>query len=345
MTEAAERNLLKTLAQMCRARGFSDGTELLDVLVRASRASVSIAPSDVPDRFSLPNGLSKGKAADFANEILSAAGAKVSSEREELVPMVMIVTALPLEAQAVAEYLDEIREVEHPTTGSLYQVGRFSGPPAFDVAVVVTAAGNESAAMETERAIHQFRPTVALFVGVAGGVKDDVVVGDVVAADHVYDYSSAKEGEGYIHSRVKTAKATYAAIQRARVIASTRAWVAVVKRGSPTSDSREPVALIKPIAAGPRLLASTGSPTALWIKQHANDALAVEMEGYGFHAALSAYPGIEAMVVRGISDVVDGKSAQSDKAWQPVAASRAAAFALTVAAGLVRSAEVKRPNR
>ncbi|MDQ1173416.1 nucleoside phosphorylase [Microbacterium testaceum] len=345
MTEAAERSIVKTLTQMCRARGMRDGTVLLDVLVRAHRDSVNVAPSDVPDEFSLPNGLSKGKAADFANEILSAAGAKVSGKRGELLPMVMIVTALPLEADAVAEYLDAIREVEHPTTGSLYQVGRFPGPPAFDVAVVVTAPGNESAAMETERAIHQFHPTIALFVGVAGGVKDDVAVGDVVAADYVYDYSSAKEGEGFIHARVKTAKATYAAIQRARVVASTKAWVAVVKRDSPTSDSGEPAALIKPIAAGPRLLASTGAPTALWIKEHANDALAVEMEGYGFHAALSAYPDIEAIVVRGISDVVDGKSAQSDKAWQPVAASRAAAFALTVAAGLVRSAEAKRSSR
>lgn len=342
MTEVAERKIVKTLTQMCRARGYRDGTALLDVLVQAYRASVAVLPSDVPGEFCVANGLSKGKAADFANKVLATAVAAEPSRRGEPVPMVMIVTALPLEADAVAEYLEAVREVEHPTTGSLYQVGRFAGPPAFDVAVVVTAPGNESAAMETERAIHQFRPAIALFVGVAGGVKDDVTVGDVVVADYVYDYSSAKEGEGFIHARVKTAKATYAAIQRARVVASSREWVAIAKRDSPTSDSREPVALIKPIAAGPRLLASTEAPTALWIKEHANDALAVEMEGFGFHAALSAYPDIEALVVRGISDVVDGKSAQSDKAWQPVAASRAAAFALTLASGLVRSAEAKR---
>lgn len=71
-------------------------------------------------------------------------------------------------------------------------------------------------------------------------------------------------------------------------------------------------------------------------------ALAVEMEGYGFHNALSAYTDIQAIVVRGVSDVVDGKSSVSDRAWQPVAASRAAAFALTVAAGLVESSANKR---
>lgn len=344
MTQASERKIVRTLTQKCRAHGFRDGTALLEVLVKAFRDSVKVAPSDVPEQFLVPNGLTKAKAADFANEILDAVRADEPSKQEQPVPMVMIVTALSLEAEAVAEYLEDIREVEHPTTGSLYQLGRFPGPPRFDVAVVVTAPGNESAAMETERAIHLFSPVIALFVGVAGGVKDDVTVGDVVAADYVYDYSSAKEGDGLVRARIKTAQASYAAIQRARVVASSKAWVSVVKRGSPSSDARDPIALIKPIAAGPRLLASTDAPTALWIKDHCNDAQAVEMEGYGFHASLSAYPGIEALVVRGISDVVDGKSAHNDKAWQPVAASRAAAFALTVASGLIRSTEAKRTS-
>ncbi|WP_192496716.1 5'-methylthioadenosine/S-adenosylhomocysteine nucleosidase [Pseudoclavibacter sp. CFCC 13796] len=257
----------------------------------------------------------------------------------------MIVTALSLEAEAVAEYLEDVREVEHPITGSIYQVGRFNGSLMFDVAIVVTAPGNDFAAMETERAIQHFRPAVALFVGVAGGVKDDVVIGDVVAADYVYDYSSAKEGDGFVRARIKTANATYAAVQRARAVASSRAWIPLIKRQPPLANAPVPSALIKPIAAGPRLLTATDAPTALWIKQHCGDALAVEMEGYGFHAAMSAYPDINAMVVRGVSDVVDGKSTEADKEWQPVAASRAAAFALTLATGLLQSSVKKQSNR
>jgi hypothetical protein len=64
------------------------------------------------------------------------------------------------------------------------------------------------------------------------------------------------------------------------------------------------------------------------------DALALEMEGYGFLKAAHAHSGLEALVVRGISDLLEGK-ADADKGGSQERASRhAAAFAFQVLAKL-----------
>jgi hypothetical protein len=61
------------------------------------------------------------------------------------------------------------------------------------------------------------------------------------------------------------------------------------------------------------------------IEEHGSDAHAVEMEGYGavFAAEMERIP---IMVVRGISDMLAGKTAQGDAVLQPLAAIFAAAF-------------------
>lgn len=294
MTSPDDREVVQAVLRTCAARGLQQGDLLVPPLVRARNTAGKV--SSIPAAFCAVNGLTRAAAADLANDILSdlpAVRPSVTAEpsspitssrppselrgrsrnqKMPAIPTVLVVTALSLEASEVVAYLADVREVEHPTTGSLYQVGRFEGPPEFEVAVVVTGAGNESAATETERAIQRFNPTVALFVGVAGGLKEDVVIGDVVAADYVYDYSSAKEGAEFVQARIKTASASYAARQRAHSIASSGSWISLIKRPPPTDDAPDPNAFVKPIAAGPKLLASTDAPTAVWIRQHCGDA-------------------------------------------------------------------------
>lgn len=56
--------------------------------------------------------------------------------------------------------------------GYVYEKGFFVGRYRWQVAVGEIGAGNDGAAFEAERAINYFNPSVAVFVGVAGGVKD-----------------------------------------------------------------------------------------------------------------------------------------------------------------------------
>ena len=80
------------------------------------------------------------------------------------------------------------RKTEH-VTGTVFHRGVVEG---WDVVVAEVGPGNAPAAVIAERAIGRFGPAVALFVGVAGGIKD-VAIGDVVVATKVYGYESGKE--------------------------------------------------------------------------------------------------------------------------------------------------------
>lgn len=109
----------------------------------------------------------------------------------------VVITALPAEFTAVREHLDNIRTEIHPE-GTVYEIGWLvSTSPGWEVSLVEIGKGNPRAAMETERAVQFFRPHVALFVGVAGGLKD-VTLGDVVAGTKIYGYEFGKVANDFL---------------------------------------------------------------------------------------------------------------------------------------------------
>ncbi|MBC6473267.1 MAG: hypothetical protein GDA48_10985 [Hormoscilla sp. GM102CHS1] len=62
------------------------------------------------------------------------------------------------------------------------------------------------------------------------------------------------------------------------------------------------------------------------------------MEGFGFLKAAFAYPQIKAIVIRGISDLIDGKnddSVEPERERQKKASERASAFAFAVLGKIV----------
>jgi nucleoside phosphorylase len=95
-----------------------------------------------------------------------------------------MVTALEVETRAVLRQLGKL--TVETVNGTGFFKGHFEG---WDVAVVEAVPGNARAATIAVRAIEHYKPDVALFVGVAGGVKD-VAIGDVVVATKVYGYES-----------------------------------------------------------------------------------------------------------------------------------------------------------
>src|SRR4051794_14993756 len=93
--------------------------------------------------------------------------------------LAVIITALPVERAAVIEHIRDVGE-EPELRGSIYRRGVFDDrSDPWGIVVAEIGAGNEGAAAEVERVIAHYSPQVAMFVGVAGAVKD-LTQGDVV---------------------------------------------------------------------------------------------------------------------------------------------------------------------
>jgi nucleoside phosphorylase len=251
----------------------------------------------------------------------------------------IVLTALPVEYRAVRAHLAHPQEETHPQ-GTIYERGRFlSTAQTWEIAIVEIGQGNPTAAAEAERAIRFFEPYVILFVGVAGGLKD-MAPGDVVAASQVYGYEFGKD-EAAFKPRPRLGSSTYRIVQRARAESRKGNWLRRIQEPSST----RPRAFVGPIAAGAKVVASTRSATYEFIRECYGDALAVEMEGYGFLEAAHANPALEALVVRGVSDLVDGKSESDAQGFQEIAARNASAFAFEILANFQLPNEISDKKR
>jgi len=236
----------------------------------------------------------------------------------------VVITALSLECLAIREYLTNVAVVSHPQ-GTVYDVGTFASSAGnWKIAIAQAGPGNVAAAIETERAVAFFEPSFVFFCGVAGGLKD-LQLGDVVAATKIYEYESGKDQETF-KTRPNIGESSYNLVQQSHRVVRENKWTERIKR----PQAHTPKARVGPIAAGEKVVASTRSATFGFLREHYNDALAVEMEGFGVLRAGYANAQVSKLVVRGISDLIDEKNAADAKGSQEIAACHAAAFTFSL---------------
>jgi nucleoside phosphorylase len=237
---------------------------------------------------------------------------------------ILFMTALGLEADAVEEHLDNVETVVHER-GSVYAVGKIKNSKGYRVAVAEAGAGSILTAIETERAIQFFSPSYLIFVGIAGGIKD-VRLGDVVAADRIYGYQMGADTDQGFQSRPRSSECSAPLVARARHECRSAKW----KNKNASGRLESCHAMVAPVAAGEVVMKSTKSKLYEYLRSNYNDAIAVEMEGRGFLEAyqhnVSQQP-LQAIVIRGISDLLADKEEADRSGFQSAAAAAAAAFA------------------
>ena len=242
--------------------------------------------------------------------------------------LVVILTALNLEYEAVRDRLTDLRVHRH-AAGTRFEVGRIS-QGGCRVALALVGKGNHPAAVLAERAMAEFSPAAVLFVGVAGGLRPNIQLGDVVVASKIYAYHGGTSEDDGLKARPKAWEIPHEADQIAQHVARACDW----RRGLPSGSA--PVVHFGPIAAGEVVQDSAIAEQARWIRQHYNDAAAIEMEAAGVAQAGHLNRALPVVVIRGISDRADGsKTATDGENWQPRAARHAAAFAIALTQELI----------
>ena len=188
----------------------------------------------------------------------------------------VILTALRVEYEAVRSHLTDLHEETHKS-GTVYERGTLAmdDGQSWEVGIVEIGAGNERAAQETDRSITHFRPSIVLFVGVAGGIKD-VALGDVVAATKVYSYESGK-AEATFKPRPSVGNSTFRLEQRARAEARKPDWL---NRLGASKPEPAPHVFVGPIAAGEKVLGSTQSAVWKFIRKSYSDALVARLQSF-----------------------------------------------------------------
>ncbi len=222
----------------------------------------------------------------------------------------MVLTALPLEYGAVCKHLVDTEEDIHPE-GTWITRGRLADSD-WHVALAEVGEGAVTTAVLTERIVSWLDPDVLFFVGVAGSLKDDVAVGDVVVATKVYGIHGGKQTpEGFM--------------------VRPEAWRSSHRLEQVARHSVRGKAHLKPIAVGDVVLADAKSAIAAHLRLHYNDAAAIEMEGSGIAHAAHLSGHLDALVIRGISDRADAGKAEADSSGsQQKAADQAAEALVTI---------------
>ncbi len=258
---------------------------------------------------------------------------------------ILILTALEVERLAIEQHLEGIEPVSHPETGTDYTKGTYRCKgETLKVIVARTDQTNVNAAIETERAITHFEPEYVFFAGVAGGLKD-VEVGDIVIARDVYGYERGKTGENNFKPRPQFGASSYALERLAGQYAKSDIWKEKVEK----LLNPEFVPVIRThtgtIASGEKVDASIDSDLHQFLKQNASHALGIEMEGLGFLEVCRMRPLVKTLLLRGISDLVDGKGHMDGKGSQVYASANVAAFLFGLLEQLDFSDATSEPTR
>lgn len=229
-------------------------------------------------------------------------------------PTVVILTALALEYTAVRSHLRDREELVHED-GTRVERGRLEGT-GWTVALAELGEGALHTAALTTQLMSWLRPQAVLFVGVAGSLKADIGIGDVVVGTKVYGIHGGKRTPMGFLVRPEAWPASNALVQAAR---------------SAARDMPDLRAHFKPIASGDVVLADSTSEIAQHLRDHYNDAAAIEMEGSGAAHAAHLNRQVDAVVIRGISDLANSRKNRADAAGsQKLAATQAASVAVAV---------------
>lgn len=179
----------------------------------------------------------------------------------------IIFTAIKLEYLAIRKPLQNLQEFTHNNKN--FEIGTFKTDDyEWDVFIFQTGVGNSEAAHITTLAIEAFDPDIVIFAGIGGSLKDAKIT-DVVMATDVFNYESSKITATEILARPK-GRAIFPEIDQ------------IVQYIDCHYQPNNFSIFKGTIVSGEKVLAARDIDEVNFIRTYYNNAVALDMEGYGF---------------------------------------------------------------
>ena len=206
-----------------------------------------------------------------------------------------IIGAMDCEIEKLKELMQEIQEVSHS------QLTIFTGKICgFDIILAKSGVGKVNAALNTQYIIDKYTPDYIINTGVAGGIAENLQVGDIVIGEtlvqHDFDATALGYARGYMCNGIEPQKPT--------LFYSNKELTSKFESAMLQADSTEIRIHKGIIATGDTFVSSSAKKQE--IKTIFN-ATAVEMEACAI-AQTCNKNNTPCLIIRAISDLADGSA-------------------------------------
>ncbi len=265
--------------------------------------------------------------AEWKNQITEKVRWLVRARRELLVEEkntrqydvdIAIITAVPVEQKAVLNLPLDWEEFNIPFDSLTYHVAEKAvGDKKLRLLLArQRIMGMPAAATTTTKVINYFNPRYVVMVGIAGGRKEEVNIGDVIIASNSYDYGSGKWKTNEMTKELEfEADPDMITVSPEIMNIVSKDFTEILNelKEQWRIDARQDIKTVSNVHIGP--LASGAAviqvPDILknYIKPHARKFKGIDMETYGvYYACREAFkPRPEFISIKSVSDYADSE--------------------------------------
>ncbi len=234
-----------------------------------------------------------------------------------------IITAIEIERRAVCDAFGMTKEDRIRSEARTYWRKRLQledGEFYYEILVAQsTGMGGIDITHLVSDTIQDWKPNAILLVGIAGAASKEQHLGDLVIASDVYYYEPGKLTPDGKKPEPYMFKADSTLWDRVITVAD---WITPISVDRPDGTQERPKIEHGVIASGEKVIADAAVRDRIAAGQR--KIKAIEMEGYGFSAAIwQNFDKVHHLVIKAICDLAD--SSKNDE-WQPYAAVVAADF-------------------
>jgi nucleoside phosphorylase len=231
---------------------------------------------------------------------------------------ICIVCALAEEAEAVINEFSarckiRFNQAFSQIDGCEYQCATIRNKERKALAVLVTwmpFTGPVETANRVRSLLEEFHPRFVAMTGICAGYKEQVALGDLVAAAYAFHYEEGKvEADTNERGRFRPEWRTHSTAKRVvQYINHFAAWeppVAEMKRTMIRRELQEaerPRCVVAPVASGMAVYVNNPFPRLL---EHNRKALFLDQEVAAFYQTLSEFPDMYYLAVKGVCDYGD----------------------------------------